>query len=413
MGYNFPAGPTVGQVFGAYTWDGEKWKVSAAGTGTYALVVSDTPPVGAPANTLWWESDTGLLYIQFNDGSSTQWVAVSSGSSQSVAKNYIINGAMQISQEWGTTVLNVTNNYPVDQFVVQHLQAGTLGYLQHASRTPAGSPYRLRCVVTVADAAVGATDYVAITTKLEGQRIADLLFGTAAAKAITLRFGVRAPAGTYCVVIRNAASTRTWLAEYVISASEANVDTVKTITVPGDTTGTWAIDNTSGIEVIWSLMVGANYHNVSGAWIAAISMLGTSNQFNLMGTINNVFELFDVGLYAGSVAPTYVVPDVAAELDLCMRYFERGGSNMNYRSGGTFQAGIVQAIDTIRYAVGKRAAATLSFAGWQYYNTTDSFIAVTPSMYAGTPDQFQINGSSMTNYKAWAAGGSWSANARL
>jgi hypothetical protein len=48
---------------------------AGTGAGGTTVLVSDTPPVGAPDNTLWWESSTGVLYIRFNDGSSTQWVA--------------------------------------------------------------------------------------------------------------------------------------------------------------------------------------------------------------------------------------------------------------------------------------------------------------------------------------------------
>lgn len=52
--------------------------IANGGTGTTSgaggVVISDTPPVGAPDNSLWWESDSGLLYLRFNDGTSTQWV---------------------------------------------------------------------------------------------------------------------------------------------------------------------------------------------------------------------------------------------------------------------------------------------------------------------------------------------------
>ena len=42
-------------------------------------IASATPPVGAADSVLWWKSDTGLLYFHYNDGSSTQWVAITSG----------------------------------------------------------------------------------------------------------------------------------------------------------------------------------------------------------------------------------------------------------------------------------------------------------------------------------------------
>lgn len=42
--------------------------------GASTVQISDTPPTGVPDNTIWWESDTGLLYVRYNDGTSTQWV---------------------------------------------------------------------------------------------------------------------------------------------------------------------------------------------------------------------------------------------------------------------------------------------------------------------------------------------------
>ncbi|MET3995049.1 hypothetical protein ABID65_006715 [Bradyrhizobium sp. S3.9.2] len=54
------------------------------GGGGASVLVSDTPPVGAADNSLWWESDTGNLLIRYNDGNSAQWVAISGGSGGSV-----------------------------------------------------------------------------------------------------------------------------------------------------------------------------------------------------------------------------------------------------------------------------------------------------------------------------------------
>jgi Chaperone of endosialidase len=39
-----------------------------------SVIIADTPPVGAPDGAMWWESDQGVLYVNFNDGDSTQWV---------------------------------------------------------------------------------------------------------------------------------------------------------------------------------------------------------------------------------------------------------------------------------------------------------------------------------------------------
>jgi Collagen triple helix repeat (20 copies) len=53
---------------------GPQGPVGPAGTGGASVLVNDAPPVGALDNSLWWESDTGNLYILYNDGDSSQWV---------------------------------------------------------------------------------------------------------------------------------------------------------------------------------------------------------------------------------------------------------------------------------------------------------------------------------------------------
>jgi len=41
------------------------------------IVVGDAPPVPEP-NQLWWESDSGVLWLWYDDGTSSQWVQISS-----------------------------------------------------------------------------------------------------------------------------------------------------------------------------------------------------------------------------------------------------------------------------------------------------------------------------------------------
>jgi hypothetical protein len=56
------------------------WRPSAgSGSGGGAAVyVQDAAPVGALAGSLWWQSSTGLLFVYYNDGNSTQWVYAAS-----------------------------------------------------------------------------------------------------------------------------------------------------------------------------------------------------------------------------------------------------------------------------------------------------------------------------------------------
>lgn len=318
-------------------------------------------------------------------------------------KNYILNGAMQISQENGVTAGTANGYYAADQWSLSNGSSGTLSVAQVASPTPAGSPNRLRGTVTVADAAVAATDFVVLRQAIEGLRVADLRSGSAAAKTITIQFGVKAPAGTYSVILQNS-TPRAYVAEYVIAAGEANTDVVKSVTIQLDTTGTWATDNTIGLLLYWGLMCGTTYQTPAGTWVAG-NFLGSSNQFNFMGTINNVFELFDVGLYEGAVAPSFQVPDYASELALCRRYYslpEFGVQNGSVAASANYGG-------SAPYPVPMRATPTVAFK-----------VAITaPANATGTYIFASITANSTFIYLAALGAGSFqyyiqfSANARM
>ena len=64
----------------------EQALVYDSGTGNWinadvagGVEVSATAPVSPSAGDLWWNSDTGMLYVYYNDGSSSQWVSASDG----------------------------------------------------------------------------------------------------------------------------------------------------------------------------------------------------------------------------------------------------------------------------------------------------------------------------------------------
>jgi hypothetical protein len=306
-----------------------------AGSGGNEIYVSDSPPADAADNALWWESDTGLLYVRYNDGTSTQWVIALPTTDEAAlrdyvdataktysGKNYIINGAMMVSQENAANPVG-SNTYPVDQFLFYNNSTAVCTAQQVGVNTPGGSFARVRFTVTTPDAAVAAADYALIAQKIEATRVSDLKSGSAAAKTITIQFGIKAPAGTYCIALRNDAGDRAYVAEYVIAAGEANTETVKSVTVVLDKTGTWLTStNGTGLSVNWCLMAGTSVQQAAGAWAAGGS-IGSPNQYNFMSVNGSVFELFDVSLTEGTVAPPFVVPDYASELAACQRYWQR------------------------------------------------------------------------------------------
>lgn len=287
---------------------------SGAGTRISFIAVPNVAIVGVKEDLISVEEPNGFTAIQMAQARANIGVT---------KKNYVVNGGMQISQENGTAASAASGYYPVDQWRTEFSNAGVVSVAQVASATPGGSPYRIRTTVTTADASVANTDYSIISQRIEGNRVADLRFGNIAAKAIIVQFGVRAPAGTYCVAVRNGAPNRIIVGEYTIAVGEANADVVKSVTFAGDTTGTWAFDNTAGMEVIFVLMAGSSFAQAPNTWSGASSVFATPNQFNFMGTVGNVLELFDVGLYEGNSSPSFQLPDFNDELDRCQRYWEK------------------------------------------------------------------------------------------
>jgi len=276
-------------------------------------------------------------------------------------KNYIVNPGMRVSQENGASSGTASGYYPVDQFSVVHSQDGTLTSAQVASATPGGSTHRTRVTVTTADASLSASQYALIYHPIEGRRVADLRFGGSSAKDVVVRFGWKSPAGTYAVCLSNQDDNRTYVREFTISGGDANADTVQTVTFPGDTSGTWDSDNTLSMQLRWTLATGSTFQTTANAWQAS-EYYGTSSTSNGIGTISNVFELFDVGMYADpdstGIAPEFELPHNDHDVRECMDYYEKTTSLAAY-------AATIDINNTVRgigftYKSEKRDTASLS-----------------------------------------------------
>lgn len=67
------AGPGEVGVSLKYAREDHVHPAVVAGSTVY---MSDTPPTGVPDKSLWIETDTGLMFSLYNDGTSTQWIQV-------------------------------------------------------------------------------------------------------------------------------------------------------------------------------------------------------------------------------------------------------------------------------------------------------------------------------------------------
>ena len=235
-----------------------------------------------------------------------------------------INGDMKISQR-GTSFNQAADaDYTLDRFAVFRNGAGIMD-IEQSTTVPAGEGFKnsLKCTVDTADSSIGGTDFGGLFHKIEGQDIKQLEFGNSSAKQFTLSFFVRSNiTGTYSVSFRNGSANRYLVKEYTISSA----DTWKKITITdtADLTGTWATDNTTGLQINWCLWEGG-FTAAPNTWGTG-NVVGSTNNVNWVATVGNTFYLTGVQLEVGSVATDFEHLSVAEELRRCQRYFAKYSS---------------------------------------------------------------------------------------
>jgi hypothetical protein len=220
----------------------------------------------------------------------------------------------------GTSVTQTTNNlYGVDRF--QAVGAVTSKFtFQQSSTAPAGF-VNSTLITSSAATSVGASDFYVYGQFIEGLNMADLAWGTASAATVTLSFWVRSSlTGTFGGSIQNSDNSRSYPFSYTISV--ANTYEQKTITIAGDTSGTWLTTSGIGMKVRWSMGVGSTYSGTAGAW-AATNYLSATGATSVVGTNGATFYITGVQLEKGSTATSFDYRPYGTELALCQRYYYR------------------------------------------------------------------------------------------
>lgn len=244
-------------------------------------------------------------------------------------RNRLVNPAMQISTVNGNTSATTDAYAPADNWTVNRVtSAGTITVQRVQSVTPKGAKDRIRVTITAADASLAAGEYLVVRQAVLAQEVADFQYGGASAKQSLLRFLFKGPAGTYAISLKNAALNRSYVA--LFTPASANTDEVISITISGDTTGTWTTDTTTWTMDV-TLASGSTFQTTAGSWQAG-NFLGTSAVTNGMGTINSVFEVSEVGWYldpdSTAVAPAWELPsyreDSQATVGLSKGYVSAG-----------------------------------------------------------------------------------------
>jgi hypothetical protein len=237
-------------------------------------------------------------------------------------RNRIINGDMRIDQRnAGASVTPTSGQYLVDRFYAGLTQSSKFTVQQNAaSITPPAGFTNYLGITSSSAYTVLSGDAFFIAQAIEGFNIADFGWGAAGAQSVTLSFWVRSSlTGTFGGAVKNQASNRAYPFTYAISS--ANTWEQKTITIAGDTSGTWLTTTSAGLRLIFSLGMGSTFSSTAGAWTAG-DFFSATGATSIMGTSGATFYITGVQLEAGTAASPFEYRPYGTELALCQRYFQ-------------------------------------------------------------------------------------------
>jgi hypothetical protein len=297
-------------------------------------------------------------------------------------KNRIINGAMNVSQRYATASTSLTTSlaYYIDRFTMIKGTTGATATVAQSTTAPTG--FANSMLITIGTgASPGAADLNYVAQLIEGNNVFDLAFGTASASSVTFSFWVRSSlTGTFSGCLNNGVTTaggRSYPFNYTISS--ANTWEQKTITIAGDTSGTWVTNTSAGMQVVWDLGSGSGYAGTANVWATSFFPKATSSS-NLIATSGATFYITGVQLEKGSAATSFDYRPYGTELFLCQRYYEKASIavyNTVTRCMYSYHVPKRTTGPTVALTVGTIVNSYQDFAA--YSNGTDSATTITIS----------------------------------
>ena len=309
----------------------------------------------------------------------------------SIMKNRIINGAMVIDQRnAGASVTPTTGGqYTLDRWKCRFSVSSKYSVQQNAGSvtTPIGFSNYLG-VTSLSAYVVGSTELFAIQQAIEGFNTSDLNWGTANAKTVTLSFQVYSSlTGTFGGALQNSAVDRSYPFSFTISS--ANTWTTISITIAGDTTGTWVgATNGVGINLLFGLGVGSTNSSTAGSW-AAGAYYSATGATSVVGTNGATFYITGVQLEVGSSATGYEYVNYQTSLANCQRYYINFGGNemfLTFYDGNTS----TRVAGNLGFPTTMRTNPTMSYSTNALGSLVGSTVTVTGASYI-------YNGSSSRN----------------
>ena len=292
---------------------------------TTAFVAAAVAAAGAGTGAVRYDTPQSLTAPQQQQGRQNLYAAPLDALAYSGMQ---LNGSMDVSQFYGNSGQAITaSQYILDNWFAY--LSGTGRYT--AAQTPVaffpGFLNHLQATVTTAQAALGAGDYFHYQQIIEGYRVGRLAWGTANAQPITIGFWTaHHRTGTYSVSVRNGATNRSYTTTYTQNVADA--PEYKTLTIPGDTAGAWAGDNTAGMNVTFSFGTGATFTApAANAWQAG-NYYAAPGQVNAVAAISDIFRISGLIIIPGNEAPSaarspFIMRPFPQEIISCLRYYQQ------------------------------------------------------------------------------------------
>jgi hypothetical protein len=319
-------------------------------------------------------------------------------------RNRIINGDMRIDQRnagASITLPDSTTTYTLDRWFA--FENGSMVFSIQRSSTAPTSFTNSILITTTTGAAAGASERSQLCSRIEGFNVADLNWGTANAKTVTLSFWIRSSlTGQFGGSLQNVNADRSYPFSFTISA--ANTFEYKTITISGDTTGTWATDNSTGIQLNFDLGMGSSLLGTAGAWVAA-DYRGATGDTKLSGTTGATMYITGVQLEVGSVATPFERRDYGTELILCQRYYYKKTGALFQTFGMGYADSTTVALIQIYHPIEMRAAPTIAMGGTLRLVPGGAVpTAISNTQVGVTGGYIVLDSTGLTQYRPYAFG---------
>ena len=339
----------------------------------------------------------------------TNGLTFPAGSSQLQAGNYqsmvnrIINGRMEIDQRaLGTWTNTTSDTYTLDRWQFGSSQASKFT-AQQSSTAPTG--FINSMLITSSSAyTVGASETFNLIQRIEGLNCTDLAWGSASAQTVTLSFWVRSSlTGTFGGALTNSAFNRSYPYSYTISS--ANTWEYKTVTIAGDTSGTWLTTNGVGVYLGFSMGAHSGSTTTAGSW-GSTTYYGVTGQTNIVATSGATWYVTGVQFEVGTAATPFERRLYGHELDLCQRdFFKVTNRGSRWLQTSSISSGNMYG--TIPFQVNMRAVPTASvpstttFDIWGVGNPTTIALDDATTEWA----VIKFTKSTLTNYYAYVLSG--------